>query len=206
MQPPKAPLDLPGLDVLSEDPLVFTLSGFASPKECAALRAEAAQKLGPPKLSGVEISVDSSVRTGDLAWLDFPSFPASRAYGERVAKMLGRPLETSESLQVVRYLPNERYHAHYDAYDLNTDAGQACAALHGQRVVTALTYLGAPESGGATRFYWLDRDVEPVEGTLLVFYNLGRDRTRPHKHSLHEGRPVEAGVKWIASHWFCEPV
>lgn len=205
MHYPRPPAGLQGLEILCEDPLVYTVAGFASPAECEALRGEALRKLGPPKLSGVEIAEDASVRTGDLAWLDFQTFPASRAYGQRVADLLGRGLETSESLQVVRYLPHERYHAHYDAYDLSTEAGRACAALHGQRVVTALTYLGAPEAGGATRFYWLDRDVAPVEGTLLVFYNLGSDRTRPHKHSLHEGCPVVAGTKWIASHWFCEP-
>ncbi len=206
MHHPRPPAGLPGLEILSEDPLVYTIAGFASAAECAALRAEAAQKLTPPQLSGVKIAEDASVRTGDLAWLDFPTFPASRAYGQRVADLLGRPLETSESLQVVRYLPGERYHPHYDAYDLNTEAGRACAAVHGQRVVTALTYLGAPNGGGVTRFYWLGTDVAPDEGTLLVFYNLGTDRTRPHKHSLHEGCPVEAGTKWIASHWFCEPV
>lgn len=204
MQYPRPPADLPGLTILAEDPLVFTIRGFASPQECAALRAEAESELGPPKLSGVEISVDTSVRTGDLAWLDFNLFPAARAYGQRVADLLGRPIERSESLQVVRYLPKERYHAHYDAYDLTTEAGQKCADLHGQRVVTALTYLGEPDAGGATRFYWLDKDVPPVEGTLLVFYNLGDDPRKPHKHSLHEGTPVKAGVKWIASHWFCE--
>lgn len=198
--------DTPGLQLLSADPLIYTVDGFASPEECAAICAEATPHLEPPRVSRMTLDHDPEVRTGRLAWLAWHTAPVSTAFGERVAALVGRDLSTAESLQVVRYNPSERYLAHYDAYDLTTTEGRHCARLHGQRELTAIIYLAEPEAGGATAFPRLGLSVAPRLGRLLVFQDTGDDLRVPHPDSLHAGTPVKAGIKWIASQWFCRKV
>ena len=198
--------DTPGLRVLSTNPVVYTVDAFATGEECAAICREAAPHLEPPRVSRMTLDHDPGVRTGRLAWLAWGTAPRSTAFGERVARLVGRTLDTAESLQVVRYQPGERYLAHYDAYDLTTAEGRHCARLHGQREITAIIYLGEPDAGGATAFPQLKLAVEPRLGRLLVFQDLGDDPRLPHGDALHAGTSVQSGIKWIASQWFCRRV
>ena len=183
-------------------PPIAIYEGVVSPEEAAALVRAADALLAPPLLSGESLAVDRSVRTGDLAWLQHDHDPVVQRVCERVASLLGRPLDHAEQLQVVRYMPNERYLAHYDSYDMSTLAGRRCTARGGQRMLTALLYLHPPEAGGATVFPRLGIRVEPVLGRMLVFENTGADASRPHPDTLHEGAPVLGGQKWIANLWF----
>ena len=200
------PADLPGLQILARDPLLYVIDGFASDAECDALLAAARSRLEPPLVSRSEMEHDPSVRTGQLAWLAWSEFPAVEAYCARVARLVGWPLDDAESLQVVRYLPGQRYQAHYDAYDQSDPAGRSCLQEHGQRFVTTLTYLHEPDAGGATTFDRLGLAIPPRRGQLVAFADVGADPTRPHPDSLHAGAPVEAGVKWMAALWFRRPL
>ena len=124
------PADLPGLQILARDPLLYVVDGFASDAECDALLAAARSRLEPPLVSRSEMEHDPSVRTGQLAWLAWSEFPAVEAYCARVARLVCWPLD-GESLQVVRYLPGQRYQAHYDAYDYPTPRGGAACRSTG---------------------------------------------------------------------------
>jgi len=65
-----------------------------------------------------------------------------------------------------------------------------------QRIVTYIFYLNAVEAGGQTQFF---RDetvgVTPEKGKLLLF--------PANPIYVHQGAPVEAGVKYIATGWVC---
>ena len=204
LRPP--PANLPGLRLLSVDPLVYTIDAFADEAYREGLLEVARACLELPRVSGLSLEHDPGVRTGHLAWVPHDTSPATLAHGRRLAALVDRRLEDAESLQVVRYQPQERYLAHYDAYDLRTEEGRSCAALHGQREVTTLLYLKSPDAGGATVFPTLGIEVAPTAGRLLVFEDVGADPTWPHPDTLHAGAPVHAGEKWIASLWFSRRV
>ena len=64
-----------------------------------------------------------------------------------------------------------------------------------------MAYLNEPERGGATAFPQLEYQVEPRRGMLLMWNNMRPDGT-PNIDTLHAGRPVEKGTKYIITKWF----
>ena len=54
--------------------------------------------------------------------------------------------------------------------------------------------------GGETWFPRLDRGASPPPRALLRFNNLD-EHGEPLRASLHEGRPVTSGEKWLLSKW-----
>ena len=56
------------------------------------------------------------------------------------------------------------------------------------------------EAGGGTQFPELSLEFTPLKGAALVFASLDRDGA-PLQTSLHWGRPVMSGEKWIATKW-----
>ena len=190
--------------VLCEDPQMVVIDDYLPQPERQALIDAARLNLGVPKLDVGQIGADYEVRSGRLAWLPHDHSPTTLRLADRIATLVGIPLENAESFQVVRYGVGHQYLAHYDAYDMTTGVGTSNVPRGGQRIVTALLYLVAPDVGGATPFPNLDLEVAPVPGRLLVFWNVGRDRLCPHPSTLHAGGPVGRGEKWIANLWFRE--
>jgi prolyl 4-hydroxylase len=66
-----------------------------------------------------------------------------------------------------------------------------------------MIYLNQPESGGATAFNYLDLAVEPRIGDILIWNNMALDGS-PNPWTAHEGRPVQAGTKYIVTKWYRE--
>lgn len=190
--------------ILSEDPWVVVVDDFLPQDERTALVRAAATRLQAPMLDTGDIESDTQVRSGRVAWIHHDLSPAIRALADRISALVGIPLENAESFQVVRYGAGHEYRAHFDGYDMATRVGEANEARGGQRLATALLYLSAPAIGGATGFPTLDMDIPAMPGRLLVFWNVGEDRRRPHPGALHAGNPVEVGEKWIANLWFRE--
>lgn len=95
-----------------------------------------------------------------------------------------RAFQTS-GFNLQRYLPNEYYHWHVDA------DSPALA----QRQLVALWYLNdvTKEQGGATEFRHQALNVQPTEGTLLLF--------PPFWTHEHRAATLHSGVKYIATTW-----
>lgn len=190
--------------ILSEDPWVVVIDNYLPQTERTALVRAAVTRLQAPMLDTGAIEADTQVRSGRVAWIHHDLALDIRALADRIAAIVGIPLANAESFQVVRYGPGHEYRPHFDGYDMGTRVGEANASRGGQRLATALLYLSAPAIGGATGFPTLDMDVPAVPGRLLIFWNVGDDRMKPHPSSLHAGNPVEVGEKWIANLWFRE--
>jgi prolyl 4-hydroxylase len=190
--------------ILSEDPWVVVVDHYLPQAERTALVRAAASCLQAPMVDTGDIEADTKVRSGRVAWIHHDHAPGIRALADRIALIVGMPLENAESFQVVRYGPGQEYRPHFDGYDMGTRVGEANVARGGQRLATALIYLSAPAIGGATGFPTLDMDVPAMPGRLLIFWNVGDDPLKPHPSSLHAGNPVEVGEKWIANLWFRE--
>lgn len=196
------PLYYPVGTQLHDAPSIWIFEDFATPAEMAALLDAARDKLAPAEVSGDNGGFISDGRSGTNCWIDHAHNGLTLALAQRVSELVQIPLINAENFQVVHYLPNQEYQAHFDCWDAGTERGDRCMARGGQRLVTTLLYLNDVASGGSTRFTNLDLDVLPTKGTLLLFHNCEPGTIKKHENSLHAGMPVTTGEKWAANLWF----
>lgn len=120
-----------------------------------------------------------------------------RTLQRRAGTSLGWQLAYMEPSSIIRYEPGHAYEPHVDYF---TDQQVALNQVHrgdlgGQRIATFLVYLRAPERGGETEYPEAGLAVRGERGKAVVHYNVIDGR--PDPRSLHAGRPVEAGEKWL---------
>jgi hypothetical protein len=191
-----------GAEVFSSQPLVAVRNDVISPIECAYLIELAKPHI---KRAGVVLEEGfkpSEGRTGSNHWLKYDEDDVVKSIGQRIADIVGLPLENAESMQIIHYGPEQEYRPHFDAFNLSLARGQKAAQWGGQRLVTALVYLNKVEGGGATQFPKLGITVPASPGRMVIFHNTTEDISGPHPLSLHAGMPVEAGEKWAFNLWF----
>ena len=191
-----------GTKVLSSEPLVAVRNDVISSIECAYLI-----ELAKPHIKRAGVVLDegfrpSEGRTGSNHWLKYDEDDVVKSIGQRIADIVGLPLENAESMQIIHYGPKQEYRPHFDAFNLSVARGQKAAKWGGQRLVTALVYLNKVEGGGATAFPRLGITVPAFPGRMVIFHNTTEDISGPHPLSLHAGTPVEAGEKWAFNLWF----
>ena len=119
----------------------------------------------------------------------------------RLSQLLRWPVADGEGLQVLRYGPGQQYQVHHDYFDPTQPGTDRLLRLQGQRVATLLMYLRAPERGGATAFPYAGLEVAPEPGSAVFF---SYDRAHPSTRTLHAGKPVLAGEKYVATKWFLD--
>jgi len=192
----------PAATVLHSEPTIFTLDDIIDAEVCRHLIGLAEPKRRRAEVSGVDKGRTSSGRTNDVVWVPHDTSPVTRRLAERLAKIVGLPLEHAESFQVIAYEVGQEYRPHFDAYDLSTARGQRCCARGGQRLATLLGYLTDVDAGGSTSFPKLELKVGAKRGRILIFHNCHAGTHTRHPHSLHAGDPVERGTKWAFNLWF----
>ena len=169
--------DFEGGERLCDEPLVHTFDGLLSADECAHIIEVAEPKMRGARVSGVDGVHRSQGRSNDLTWVRHDADPTIQAIAERIAAIVGLPLNQAESLQVIRYSVGQEYRPHFDAYDLSTPKGQRYTARGGQRLVTTLTYLSEVGAGGETGFPRLGVDVAPAPSYRLGTMSASRVTT-----------------------------
>ena len=188
---------------LCADPLIHVVDELLSPAECAHIIAVAQPKMRRSQVSGAAGGKVSQGRTNALTWVRHDTDDTVLAVATRISATVGLPLAHAESLQVIHYEPGQEYRTHFDAYDLSTEKGQRYTERGGQRLVTALAYLGAVE-GGTTDFPRLGISVAPRCGSVLVFHNCHPGTDVCDRRTEHQGRPPLRGDKWAFNLWFHE--
>lgn len=118
-----------------------------------------------------------------------------------IAMATGTTRSQAEPLALLRYQPGGEYKPHLDSFELNQQPVTGSRwDRAGQRILTALLYLNDGYGGGETEFNRLGLTIKGRMGDLLVFANVQPDGTTD-KMSLHAGRPVSEGQKWLGSRW-----
>jgi len=69
-----------------------------------------------------------------------------------------------------------------------------------ERVKTFLIYLSEGYEGGETEFIKLGLKLKGNKGDGAMFINVDSDGG-PNRLTLHAGRPVTKGVKWLSTLW-----
>lgn len=118
-----------------------------------------------------------------------------------IARRLGLLLSHAEPLIIYRYIAGQEYKWHCDYIPEHHQYAARELALFGQRQFTAICYLTEDFEGGETAFKVWQLVEKGTRGSLLKFCNLLSDG-RPDPNSVHCGKPVISGEKWICTLWF----
>ncbi len=184
----------------AERPMLRVLDGMLSGPECAELI-----ELARPRLQRA-LTVDSDGkhqvdqrRTSEGMFFSLNELPLIGRIEQRLAALLGVPVNHGEGLQILHYLPGQEYEPHFDWFDPEQPGFAAITAVGGQRIASVVMYLNTPAQGGGTAFPELGLTITARRGSAVYFAYEGGDLS-----SLHAGLPVLRGEKWIATKWLRE--
>jgi len=183
-------------------PHLVLLGNVLSDEECDALVRYCEARLEP---SEVVADAEGNVkiyqsRTSQGTMLQRGETDIIARIEARLEALARWPIACSEGLQVVRYDVMDEYQAHFDWIDPNLPGLRKHLEHGGQRVGTFILYLSEVESGGSTSFPSLGLEIIPRKGAALFFLNTDSQQV-PDELTLHAGKPVVKGVKFVANKW-----
>jgi prolyl 4-hydroxylase len=183
----------PGLDL-------FVVRDFLTKEECVGLMERIDANKQPSKILAED--PDPEFRTSETCNLDAHA-PLTRAIETKVTRLTGIDPRHGETIQGQRYAVGQQFKAHHDFFYTDQPYWQEQKNIGGQRTWTVMMFLNEPEAGGQTFFTNVGVKVAPKQGNLLAWNNLD-EVGEPNLKSLHQGLPVEAGVKYIITKWYRE--
>lgn len=183
--------------MMFREPRVAVVENVLTPDECRYLVDEARGNTGP---SMVRANVRAASRTS-RSWSPDGRDHVARSIQERLAQIVGMPVDTAEPLSVHRYNVGDRFQAHYDNPSREVWLSAGGSTL---RRVSIVAYLRPARDGGDTWFPRLGLSLSPSVGSVLVFDNFCSSGMEDAALK-HAGRPVRDGEKWIATQWFRVP-
>lgn len=172
-------LDYPGVQLVHEEPYIFTVADFASADECAQLIAlyggASSGDVARAKPSATAPGQEA-LRTSSTA---FPSDTTLSWLRERISRLANVPLEALEPTKLTRYAAGQFFAKHTDASfigeklwaysaraaDVDDEDVQAPCGWP-SRFVTLFLYLNDVADGGCTRFGWLD-GTDSIPGSAI---------------------------------------
>ena len=179
---------------------IYLFEDFLADADCAALVALIDSGCVPSPLHLAHSYDDyRTSQTCDLP----PGDPVVAALDARIAALLGQDPGHGEPMQGQRYQAGQQYRMHPDFFYIDQAYWPQVDAVGGQRSWTAMIYLNEPESGGATGFTYLDLNVMPRTGRILIWNNMAPDGS-PNPWTDHAGQPVGGGIKYIVTKWYRE--
>ncbi len=197
--------------IVKEKYFYHEIDNVFTPNECNMIISLSKNKLSRSTATGVGIIKE---RTSWHTWLG-DNIPFVASFNQKLHSLINTysntklNYENTEKLQVVRYLPSQKYNAHYDCChpDFQKTADRKIHCLNdikingSLRYGTILVYLNNNFTGGETEFPKLGVKIKPKIGKVLIFYSLDTNK-RQIDESLHAGLPVKTGIKWICNKWY----
>ena len=145
---------------------------------------------------------DPEFRTSESCNLN-PLDEAVQRVERKIAALIAIDPSHGETIQGQRYAVGQQFKPHHDFFHTDQPYWPEQERNGGQRTWTAMAFLNTPEAGGHTKFPDAKLKVVPSVGGLLIWNNMDADGA-PNPQSLHQGMPVEAGVKYVITKWFRE--
>lgn len=182
-------------------PVQFYVRGnFLTAEECRQLCEKIDAGSYPSPLYDKDRYAD--VRTSFSCNLDAHD-PLVGQIETQIANFLGIDRACGEPLQGQRYQTGQCFKQHADFFYVDEPYWAEYEPHGGQRTWTAMIYLNEPTKGGATAFKYLDLNLAPQLGRILIWNNMAADGS-PNPWTTHEGQPVDEGVKYIVTKWYRE--
>lgn len=179
---------------------LWTVEHFLSDADCAALIGMIDKDRQPSTLFAGPYEAD--YRTSESCNLDRWD-PRVMGIDRRICTLMGMDERNGETLQGQRYAAGQQFKPHHDFLATDQPYWIEEQKAGGQRTWTAMIYLNEPEAGGETEFPTAGICAVPRKGLLLAWNNMAPDGT-PNAGTMHQGKPVLAGVKYIVTKWFRE--
>ena len=189
--------------VLSDDPQILTIGGFATAEECDWIVNRFRPKLQRAQVwdSHTNAGIIDPVRSNSAVEVGIASMDVVIAViRARISAAIKFPEPLLEVQQVMHYTPGQEFEPHFDFLDPQLPGQMADIAHRGQRVATFLIFLNEDYEGGETEFPRLGIRHRGRTGDALIFVNVTPDR-KPDPRTLHAGCPPTTGEKWIVSQW-----
>ena len=186
------------LRVPSELMEIFVLRDFLAEKDCEHLIAMIDAKRKPSPL--LSDNPNLGFRTSETCTFDRKD-ETVRRIEDRISSLVGIDPAYGEFAQGQRYETGQQFKAHHDYLREDQPYWDRQRMIGGQRTWTVMVFLNAPEQGGETYFPRLDLTITPRQGSLVAWNNLDR-RGAPNPATLHQGRLVTSGRKYIITKWY----
>jgi prolyl 4-hydroxylase len=152
----------------NKEPLVLTMEDCLTQEECDHMIRISKPVMKKSLVSYASKGVESAGRTSQNAWIQHGHDEITKSIGEKIAKIVGLPLENAEAFQLIYYNTFAEYRNHYDSWEHDgSEKTLRCMKNGGARLKTALVYLNDVEKGGSTRLNRLNIDVLPNIGKLF---------------------------------------
>lgn len=191
------------LQWLSQAPRVAISHDFVTREERAHLVAKVAPSLARAthyrKRSSENDDAETLMFDGQgHAFGALQSDAVVRTLEHRLRELTGWTPAAMEPCSIIRYLPGQQYQPHVDSFSAAQIQRNAekLGDHGGQRIATFLVYLTVPEAGGETVYERAGLEVRGEEGMGVLHYNVTPDGG-PDPASLHSGKPVVSGEKWL---------
>lgn len=184
--------------VPNEEAEIHAVADFLSPEECAKMVAMIDAVAVPSIVPDLDYT--DGYRTsysGDVN----PHDPFIKKISRRIDDLLGVDPICGETIQGQRYMPGQEFQPHHDWFHPDTSYWDKEMKRGGQRSFTAMAFLNNVDAGGTTDFVDLGLSIEPKAGVLLFWNNADVDGI-PNLKTLHAGRPVVRGSKYIFTKWY----
>lgn len=179
---------------------LYIVRDFLSAEECAALIALIdANRVPSPVVSDDPVP---AYRTSETCYL-YAGPDAVTAVETKLDRLTGLDPRHGEALQGQRYAVGQEFKPHHDFFDTRQLYWRDQIAVGGQRTWSAMTFLNEPELGGRTNFPTAGVMITPRAGNLVIWNNMDA-LGAPNAGSLHQGMPVEQGVKYVLTKWYRE--
>lgn len=180
-------------------PRIFTIDHFLSLDECAhVMDIAASQLVASQDYHLARGSAETTAFDGEAMVFDAPLCDATlRNIERRIALCTRMPRDHIEPLSVLRYQVGHEYQSHVDFLRQNRlQENDAKFDRGGQRLITFLIYLRAPDAGGETEYVETDHIISGQCGVAVFHYNC-LPSNEPDELTVHRGRPIRSGEKWL---------
>ena len=139
--------------------------------------------------------INNKTRISKTTWFELNENDIISKCSNIAKKITNKTDNNLEKIQLVYYPVGGYFKSHYDATK-NTKMNTYVTS----REYTLLIYLNDVEEGGETVFPKLNLEIKPKKGKGIFFRTLDKnDEIIPE--SLHGGKPVIKGEKWICNNW-----
>ena len=193
-------------NMLRESPQIEVFPGFLSFEETDYLIGLSVRHLNPSQvvdpISGKFIQHEYRSSSDMRFW---PTLQDLVVYSilERISVASGEPIQNQEMLGILKYEPGQQYKPHGDYLTPDFSGKNPEVERSGQRKKTFLVNLNEGFTGGETEFVNIDLKTRGKKGDGLMFINV-TDRNEPNTLTIHAGRPIIEGIKWLSTMWIRE--
>lgn len=182
---------------------LYKIDNFLSKKECERIIKICQENLQESKL--INPSSDKKFRTSFTCYfykhnMNSEDFNFIDMINIKICDKMRIHPSYSEQIQAQRYTVGQEFKPHTDffgqdkyKYISNVDKGN--------RTWTFMVFLNEVEEGGETHMCKIDINFRPKTGQALIWNNLNTDGTG-NNNTLHAGKPVVKGSKYIITKWF----